>query len=65
MDSKPTTIELTAADALLFVEFQKRYALMQLLDNIGAFAVKSGSVTIHFDALGAIANVEVKRHYKA
>lgn len=63
-----TTIELTQEDALLFVAFQKRHAFMQLLDSIGVFDTRSGTVTlaINFDAMGAIGSVEAttKKHYR-
>lgn len=65
MATNMTSIELSSADALLFVEFQKRYTFMQLLDSVGAFGIANGSVTVHFDGLGAIRTVDVQRHYKA
>lgn len=52
-----TTVELTKEDALLFVEFQKRHALFALLESLGAFAIRNGSVTINFDSMGAISSV--------
>lgn len=59
-----TIIELTPADALLFIEYQKRYAFMKLLESVGAFSVKNGSITIHFDSMGTIASVDKAEHYR-
>lgn len=59
-----TLIELTPADALLFIEFQKRHAFMALLDSLGVFNVRNGSVTIHFDSLGQLSTVEKKEIYR-
>jgi hypothetical protein len=59
-----TTIQLTPEEAKLFIQFQKRYLFMQLLESLGVFNVKSGYVTIHFDNLGGIGSVDIQRHYK-
>lgn len=59
-----TKVELTPADALLFAEFQKRYAFMKALEQIEAFNIRSGSLTINFDAMGKIGSMEVHRHYR-
>ena len=57
-------IYLTEQEALLFVEFQKQYALIRALESIGAFKVKSGSVTIHFDSNGLIGSLDKYEHYR-
>lgn len=59
-----TVVELSPADAALFIAFQKRYAFMQLLESIGAFDIRSGSITIHFDNLGGVGSVDTNRHYR-
>lgn len=59
-----TIVELTPEDALLFMQFQKRYAFIQLLESVGAFDIKSGHITIHFDNLGGIGSVDIERHHK-
>ncbi len=65
MSDQPTTrIELTNEEALLFVQFQKRYAFMKLLESLNAFDIKSGFITIHFDNLGGIGSVDVQKHYR-
>lgn len=52
-----TTIQLTEQEAKLFV-------MMQLLQSLGVFDIKSGSVTIHFDKDGKIGSVEINKTYK-
>lgn len=58
-----TKIELTPEEAQLFVKFQKRYAFIEIMESIGAFDIKSGSVKLSFDKLGAIGSIEVLKHY--
>lgn len=60
-----TTIHLSAAEARQFVEFQKRYTMFMLLDSVGAFNIRSGSITINFDGLGCIGSVEKHEYFKA
>lgn len=62
--SNMTLIELTPEDALAFVEFQKRYAFFQLLESIGAFDIRVGSIEIHFDNMGKISTVEKHVNYR-
>lgn len=57
-------IELSEFDAKMFVNFQKHYNLVGLLDNIGAFDLKGGSVQIHFDSFGQIRSIDKQQHYK-
>lgn len=64
MIEKNVIISISEEDAKLFVEFQKRYAFMNLLESIGAFKLKSASLLINFDAFGQIASLEKKEHYK-
>ncbi len=60
-----TAIYLTQDEAMLFIEFQKRYAFMKLLESIGAFDLRSGSVTIHFDSLGGIGSIDKQEHFRS
>lgn len=64
LSDKKTAIYLTSEEALLFVEFQKRFAFIQALNSIGAFDIKGGSLEVHFDALGQIGSMAIHRHYK-
>lgn len=59
-----TTIELTPEDAVLFVQFQKRFTFMKLLESVGAFDLKPGTLTVSFDNFGQIRSVDVQRHFK-
>ena len=61
---EPIIVTMSDSDAKMFIEFQKRYAFIQLLESIGAFNLKSASLTINFDAFGQIASLEKKEHYK-
>lgn len=58
------TVYLTPEDAQLFLQFQKRYLFMKVLENIGVFDLKSGSIEIHFTNLGEIGSVDLHKHTK-
>lgn len=59
-----TTVQLSPEDALLFIQFQKRYAFIQLMESMGLFNLKSGSITIHLDNIGQIASVDKVQHHR-
>lgn len=59
-----TMIQLTPEDAALFIQFQKRYAFMNLMESLGAFKIKSGYVTVHFDNMGEVGSIDVQQHYR-
>lgn len=59
-----TLVQLTPADAALFVSFQKRHAFMKVLESVGAFDIKSGTLEVHFDAVGNIGSIDINRHIK-
>lgn len=59
-----TPIFLTPEEAILFVQFQKHFALVQLLESIKAFDIKNGSVTLHFDSYGKIASIDKNEHLR-
>lgn len=59
-----TPVYLSAADIVAFKKFQKHYALIGLLDSLGVFDITSGSAEIHFDSMGNIGSVDVRRHYR-
>lgn len=58
-----TIVELTPFDAKLFMQFQKHYAFIKLMDSLSVFDVTSGSVTIHFNGSGKIGAVEMNKKY--
>ncbi len=58
-----TIVQLSEIEAASFVRFQKHRAFIELLESVGAFDVKSGSVTVHFSALGGIVSVTKEEHF--
>lgn len=58
-----TAVHLTEEEAKMFISFQKHYALIGLLQNIGAFDLKSGYIKIHFNKLSEIQSVEKKEYF--
>lgn len=64
MENELIKVEMTEQDALLFIVFQKKYAFIKLMEEVGAFNIKSGYVTVHFDNLGGIGSVDVNKHIK-
>jgi len=59
-----TLVNLTPEDAELFLQFQKHYKFMQLMESVDAFTIRGGSVTVHFDNLGGVGSIDVQRRYK-
>lgn len=59
-----TVVHLSPEEARLFIEFQKRYKFMQLLESVDAFSIKGGFVTIHFDNMGEAGSIDVQRRYR-
>lgn len=64
MNEQLTTLFLTDDEIKLFIEFQKKHALIKLLESLGVFDIKSGSVEIHFTAQGEIGSVDIHKHFK-
>ena len=58
-----TTIFLTTEDALLFVQYKKRYAFMKIMESVGAFNLKRGAITIEFDYEGQIKDIKKYEHF--
>ena len=56
-------IQLSPIDAKLFLKFQKHHALIGLLESIGAFDLKDGSIKIHFDHIGQIRAIDKHESY--
>ena len=65
MESKlvTTAVYLTEHEAQMFLNFQKHYALIGLLESIKAFDIKGGNITIHFNKLGQIQSVDKKEFF--
>lgn len=65
MKPLPTTaVYLTEEESLRFIQFQKRWAFIKLLESLGVFNIRGGSVTVHFDGQGAIGSVDTHVHYR-
>ena len=58
-----TTINLTHEDAQQFVRYQKHKALIDLLENVGAFDMKGGSITLHFGISGEIKTIDKHEYF--
>lgn len=52
-----TTIQLTDIEAKMFI-------MMRLLQSMGVFDIKSGSVELHFTSTGEIGGIDIHRHLK-
>jgi len=63
MKTEPTVIELTPIEAESFIIFQKHRALIGLLESMGAFNIRNGSIEIHFSRLGEIVSVDKHEHF--
>jgi len=55
-----TVLHLTSLEAVRFVDFTKHYDIIDKLQKSGAFNIRNGSVTLHFDANGKVSSVEKK-----
>ena len=64
MNNEFTTVYLSAEEAKLFMEFQRRYRFMQMLESLGVFDLKSAKVTLHFDNLGEVASIDKQQYYR-
>lgn len=60
-----STVSLTDDEAKNFATFQKHHVLIELLTSIGAFDIRGGSVTIHFDSLGRIKVIDKNEQFRA
>lgn len=58
-----TVVHMTETEAERFITFQKHYAFVMALEEIGAFNIKSGSVQISFDSQGRIGKIEKREFY--
>jgi len=56
-----TAVYLTDEQAFQFAEFQRNYHVFGVLIECGLMKTSNGSLTLHFDREGRLANVESKR----
>lgn len=52
-----TTIILQGNDA-------RMWAMMKVLDNLGAFEIKFGRLTVDFDGQGKVSNVKIEKNFR-
>lgn len=64
MTDPTTALYLTQDEVEQFILFQKRRAFMGLLESMGAFNIKDGSITIHFNHMGEIKTVDKHEVYR-
>ena len=57
-------IELTQIDAEAFRLFQQYYVPFKMLDSIGAFKTKNGSITLDFDSSGQIKGIRKEELFR-
>lgn len=58
------TIFLTPDDVEAFRLFQKHFVAFKLMDSIGAFGIKNGSITLDFDSLGQIKGIRKEEMFR-
>jgi hypothetical protein len=63
--SDMTTVELTPEAATLFIEFQRRYSIIEALEKLHVFDIRGGSFTVHFDSLGRVGTIEKQEFFKS
>lgn len=57
-------VYLAPLDAEAFKLFQKHYVAFKMLDSVGAFNIKAGSVTIDFDREGQIKGINKQEMFR-
>ncbi len=58
------TIFLAPIDVEAFKLFQKHYVAFKMLDSIGAFNIKAGSITLDFDKEGQIKGINKQEMFR-
>ncbi len=59
-----TTLIITDEQAKQFIQFQKHWVFFNMLESMGAFNIKGGSIEVHFSKLGEIVGVDKHEHYR-
>ena len=57
-------VNLNEHDAELFLKFQKHFALIDMLEQVGAFNIRDGSIRIHFNHQGDIGVIEKQETFR-
>lgn len=58
------TIILDTTEAGKFKLFQKYFVAFSLLESVGAFNIKNGSITLDFDSFGQIRSVRKEEMFR-
>lgn len=64
MQNELVTIFITPIDVEKFKLFQKHYVAFMLMDSLGAFNLKNGSITLNFDNQGQIKAVKKEELFR-
>ncbi len=63
-----TKIELSDEDAILFMEFQKRYVfigqLVGYMDSLNVFDLKNMTITMDIDQHSTVSHMSITKHYR-
>lgn len=57
-------IYLSPEESASFLLFQKHYVAFKMLESVGAFNIRTGSVRIDFDKEGQIKGIDVNQMYR-
>lgn len=57
-------MQFTPEQAIEMAALSKRYAFLKLLEESGAFDIRNGSLTVHFDHLGAVGSIDKHVHIR-
>lgn len=60
MNGDLVVISLTPQEAAMFTEFRRSQDVFMTLLKVGVFDIKGGNVTLHFDADGALRQIDRK-----
>ncbi len=62
---KLTSVDLTNEEALLFIQFRKRQAFMELIESVGGFDIKNGVLKLNFNSHGGVSSVVIERTFRS
>ena len=58
-----TVVNLSDEDAKQFVRSQKHRAIVDMLEKVGAFSIRGGSITLHFGINGEIKTIDKHEYF--
>ncbi len=56
-------VQFTPEQAKEAALLNKHYTFIKLLESVGVFELKSGTVTINFDKFGRVGNIDINKHF--